>query len=189
MPPVTPRDRVRWTTADLALLPDSTNRYEIIDGDLYVTRAPHWQHQRAAGKIYRALDAWSDATQLGQAVQTPGVLFSETDNVIPDVVWVSRDRLTRGLDDAGHLTVAPELVVEVLSPGDDNARRDRDTKRKLYSQRGVQEYWILDWQQQQVEVYRRDQAILTLIATLFPADDLTSPRLSDFRCPVARLFA
>jgi len=108
--------------------------------------------------------------------------------VIPDVVWISRDRLQNGLDEEGHLTIAPELVVEVLSPGIQNERRDRETKLKLYAERGVQEYWILDWRSQQVEVYRRQPVLLKLVYTLFPTDTLSSPLLPGFTCSVQRLF-
>jgi Uma2 family endonuclease len=181
-------DRVRWTTADIELLPDNGNRYEIIDGELFMTRAPHWKHQKAASRTGTALDVWSGQTGLGEAVQAPGVIFSEADNVIPDVVWISQARLANGLDEAGHLTVAPELVVEVLSAGTENERRDREAKLKLYSLRGVQEYWIMDWRAQQVEIYRRQQTMLQLVATLLPADELTSPLLPGFSCAVSRLF-
>lgn len=181
-------ERIRWTADDLDLLPESSNRYEIIDGDLVVTRAPHWKHQKACGNTYAELRNWSIETDLGETVQTPGVIFTDADNVIPDVVWISRDRLQNGLDEEGHLTIAPELVVEVLSPGTQNERRDRETKLKLYAERGVQEYWILDWRSQQVEVYRRQQILLKLVYTLFPADTLTSPLLPGFTCSVQRLF-
>lgn len=137
--------RVRWTATDLQLLPESSNRYEIIDGELLVTRAPHWGHQKACGNAYAELRDWSIETGLGEAAQTPGVIFSDADNVIPDVVWISKDRLATSLDESGHLSVAPELIVEVLSSGVDNERRDRETKLKLYTSRGVQDYWILDW--------------------------------------------
>jgi Uma2 family endonuclease len=141
-------ERVHWTTADLELLPESSNRYEIIDGALFVTRAPHWKHQKAANRVSSALDAWSLATGLGETVQAPGVIFSDADNVIPDVVWISSERLNKGLDESGHLTLTPELVVEVLSAGVENERRaslrhgkaEREVKLKLYSERGVQEY-------------------------------------------------
>jgi Uma2 family endonuclease len=181
-------DRVRWTTSDLELLPDSSNRYEIIDGELFVTRAPHWGHQKAIGKVCRALDDWSESTGLGETVPNPGIIFSDADNVIPDVVWISTARLAVALDNAGHLTSAPELIVEVLSPGAANERRDREAKLKLYAARGVQEYWILDWQLQQVEIYRRHQAVLKLVSTLFAIDELSSPLLPGFQCSVARLF-
>jgi len=91
-------------------------------------------------------------------------------------------------DKAGHLTAAPELIVEVLSPGAENQRRDRDLKLRLYSARGVQEYWIIDWQLQQVEVYRRERTALRLVTTLFARDELTSLLLPDFSCSVAQLF-
>nr|WP_323713188.1 Uma2 family endonuclease [Gloeocapsopsis dulcis] len=118
------------------------------------------------------MDAWSQKTGLGQVAIAPGIIFSDADNVIPDVVWASNKRLAALLDDAGHLTAAPELVVEVLSFGGENERRDREVKLKLYSSRGVQEYWIVDWQKQQIEVYRREKAALTLSATLFANDEL-----------------
>ena len=185
---VSTTQRTRWTTSDIALLPDNGTRYEIIDGELYMSRQPHWHHQCTCGNFYAELRAWSLTSGLGQASITPGVIFSDADNVVPDVVWISNERLTALMDEAGHLTGAPELAVEVLSPGVENERRDREAKLKLYESRGVREYWIVDWRVQQIEVYRRDQAMLHLAATLFAEDVLTSPLLPGFACPVARLF-
>lgn len=119
---------------------------------------------------------------------TPGIIFSESDYIIPDVVWISHQRLANLLNDAGHLTGAPELIVEVLSKGEKDRSRDKKTKLKLYSAQGVQEYWIVDYQQQQIEVYRRDRAILERVLTLFATDKLTSPILPEFRCLVGSLF-
>ena len=87
------------------------------------------------------------------------------------------------MDEAEHLTGAPELAVEVLSPGVENKRRDREAKLKLYESHGVREYGIVDWRVQRAEVYRRDQAMLHLVATLFAEDVLTSPWLPGFACP------
>lgn len=78
---------------------------------------------------------------LGQAGITPGVLFNDADDVVPDVAWISLGRLKTMMDDAGHLTGAPELVVEVLSPGAQNERRDRQAKRKLYELSNVERPW------------------------------------------------
>jgi Uma2 family endonuclease len=181
-------DRIRWTSADVDLLPETSSRYEIIDGDLLVTRAPHWGHQKAASNAAAELRNWSIATGLGEAVQTPGVIFTDADNVIPDVVWISHDRLTTGLDESGHLLVAPDLIVEVLSAGTENERRDREAKLKLYSERGVQEYWIINWRSPQLEVYRRQNVMLTLVCTLLPGDTLSSPLLPGFACAIDRLF-
>jgi Uma2 family endonuclease len=177
-----------WTSADLELFPDNGNRYEIIDGELIVTRAPSWKHQKAANNICVELTLWSRKTGLGSAVPAPGVIFADADNVIPDVVWISKASLAAVLDEAGHLQGAPELVVEVLSPGEENNRRDRQLKLKLYSGQGVREYWILDLYQEKVEIYRRENGGLALAMTLFSEDNLTTPLLPEFTILVGSLF-
>ncbi len=179
---------LRWTSADLAVLPDDRKRYEIIDGELYMSRQPHWHHQRTCMKFCTALEAWSVQTGSGEANLAPGVIFADDDDVAPDVVWISHTRRATALGPDGHLHAAPEVVVEVLSPGSLNERRDREAKLKLYSRRGVLEYWIVDWRTRQIEVYRREQLVLHLVATLHPTDTLTSPLLPGFACEVATLF-
>jgi len=86
------------------------------------------------------------------------------------------------------LHAAPELMIEVLSPGKKNEGRDRQAKLKLYSRRGVLEYWIVDWRQRRVEVYRRDQIALRLTSTLYAQDTLQSPLLPGFACQISALF-
>ena len=180
---------IRWTIADLVIFEgDRSKRYEIIDGELFVTRAPDWKHQAVCGNIVTLLKLWSDQHGLGQAAINPGIVFSESDNVIPDVVWASHERLEQWLDEAGHLTAAPELVVEVLSTGKANERRDREAKLKLYSVQGVLEYWIVNFQAQVVEVYRRDNGMLKLAATLYRQDELTSPILLGFSSLISKFF-
>ena len=181
-------ERVRWTIADLDLLPDNGTRYEIIDGELFMTRAPGWSHQQVADNICAELNRWSQETGSGRAATTPGIIFSDADNVIPDVVWASYERLALLLDDAEHLTGAPELIVEVLSPGEENERRDQEVKLKLYASQGVQEYWIADRRLQQVQVYRRQTATLKLITTLLVGDEINSPLLPGFTCNIAMFF-
>ena len=181
--------KVRWTTSDIELLSqDEGKRYEIIDGELFVTRSPHINHQDTSGNIYFELQTWSRKIGKGKALFTPGIIFSDADNVEPDVVWISKEKLAALLDDSGHLTGAPELVIEVLSPGKLNERRDKEAKLKLYSSQGVQEYWIVSWQLKTVEVYRRENLQLKLIATLLNNDVLTSPLLPDFTCDISRFF-
>ena len=180
----------RFTTKDLEAMPDIEGvRYEIIDGELYVATAPHWDHQDAADELASALRAWNKVTRAGATVTTPGLIFAEDQNVIPDIVWISRERRARGLDSAGHLTIAPELVVEVLSPGPQNEFRDHDIKLRLYSRQGVDEYWIVDWRARLVEGYRRIEGELRRVATLVGDDALTSPLLPGFSCPISSLWA
>src|SRR3954464_15235673 len=120
----------RWTSADLEVLPDDGKRYEIIDGELYVSKQPHWHHQQVCFRLAAALDTWSQQTGAGEANAAPGVIFAEDDDVAPDVIWVSRQRVATALASDGKLHTAPELMVEVLSPGLANERRDREAKLK-----------------------------------------------------------
>lgn len=181
---------ITWTIHDLDAMPDDGGwkRYEIIDGELLVTRAPHFRHQDVASKLNTRLGVWSEDTGLGSPVQAPGVIFTDVNAVIPDLVWASKECLSNGLDDSGHFTIAPELIVEVLSEGETNRARDKKIKLKLYSLHGVQEYWIVNWRLKELEVYRRKDAILQKVATLQMPDTLTSPLLPGFECAIADLF-
>ena len=140
------------------------------------------------GKIFSNLDSWSEKTKIGEATFAPGIIFADDDDVAPDVTWISNERLAMALKDDGHFHIAPELVIEVMSFGKENERRDRETKLKLYSRRGVDEYWIANWRTRQIEVFRRENAALKLVATLNDSDTLTSPLLPGFSCKVASLF-
>jgi Uma2 family endonuclease len=180
---------VRWTSADLLALPDDDGkRREIIDGELLVSSQPHWYHQMVCNRYGGQLDDWSFTSGLGATASAPGLIFAEDQDVAPDVVWASHARLANILH-GGKLYGAPELVIEVLSPGSKNINRDRTAKLGLYGRRGVDEYWITDWRQHRVEVYRRDGAQLVLVATLGPGDTLSSPLLPGFALPLDRLFA
>ena len=179
---------IRWTIYDLDALPENEGiRREIIDGELFVTRAPHWKHQSIITNISTSLHEWSK-TYFGFVIPSPGIIPSKEDSVIPDLVWVSNERLAAIEDDAGHFTDFPELVVEVLSAGERNIHRDKKAKLKLYSQGGVREYWIVDRFNQQLEVYRQEKGQLTLVETLTATDSLTSPLFTNFCLSISQVF-
>jgi Uma2 family endonuclease len=179
---------VRSTSKDVDLLPDKTVTYEIVDGELFVSGLRHWHHQLACALLSEHLQIWSRQAGQGTAAVSPGVIFDDENDVAPDVVWISHQRLEALLGEDGHLHGAPELMVEVLSPGSTNERRDRVAKLRLYSLRGVREYWIADWRLQTVEVYRRGQGALQLIGVFHAENDLSSPLLPNFRVKVAECF-
>ena len=181
---------LRFTSADLELFPDNDGkRYEIIDGELYVSRQPSWEHQLICFGIGVAVDAWNDETGAGVVNLAPGIIFAEDDDVAPDLVWVSRARLPSLLGPDRKLHAAPDLIVEVLSPGSANERRDREAKLTLYARRGVREYWIVDWQRRQIAIYRRVDATLQLAGTLLEGDRIESPLLPGFSYALGDLFA
>lgn len=182
---------VRLTVHDLEGLPEPLDdtRYELIDGELHVSTQPHWAHQRFCTKLATRLEAWNIQEDHGSVAIAPGVIFAPQDAVAPDLVWVSRERLEHVLGDDGKLHAAPDLVVEVLSPGVENERRDNERKLSVYSRYGVREYWIVNWRTREVAVHRQEDAQLRRVLTLREGDTLESPMLPGFTCEVDELFA
>ena len=180
----------RWTTADLERFPDTDDlRYEIIDGELHVTKAPNSYHQVVAGRITAALDDWSVATGNGLAIAAPGIILEDDDNIIPDAVWISSERLAAGMRLDGKIQEMPEQVVEVLSHGTANVQRDRDEKPAVYARQGVLEYWLVDWPRRTLEIYRSNgSGSFQFIRTLTESELLRSPLLPGFEYPIVRFF-
>ncbi len=181
----------RWTTKDLLTLElEEGNRYEIIDGELFVSTQPHLNHQVVSYRIANFLEVWSSHPRTGRTFLAPGIIFTQDNNVAPDVMWVSTARLAAIYGQDGKLHGAPELVVEILSPGSANERRDREVKLSLYSRQGVSEYWIVGWPEREIEVYRYSftSQQLELTQTLHEADMLQSPLLPGFSCEVGTIF-
>ena len=84
----------RFTSADLELFPDGDGkRYEIIDGQLFLSKQPAAGHQLACIHIATALDMWNAQGRSGVVRIAPGVVFADDDDVAPDLVWLSRERL------------------------------------------------------------------------------------------------
>jgi Uma2 family endonuclease len=186
---VTTTETRRWTIADLEGIPQPLDdtRYEIIDGELFVSSQPSTGHQYTSTEVGVVLRIWSRVAG-GVVLGAPGLIFADDDNAAPDVIWASDERFARIHGADYKLHGPPELVVEVLSPGSDNERRDFVAKLGLYSRRGVEEYWILDWRQRRVLVHRRTGDTLVRVAALGAQDRLESPLLPGFTCRVDDLF-
>ncbi|WP_420440395.1 Uma2 family endonuclease [Candidatus Palauibacter sp.] len=145
-----PLPSITWQ--DVQELPDDGNRYEAIEGDAYMTPAPTFRHQRVAHRLGKALDQVLEEPGHGVVVPAPfGIEFPATgEGVQPDLVFVSVER--RGIIADAGLTGAPDLAVEILSPS--TASRDRGLKLRLYERQGVREYWIVDPDENAVDVWR-----------------------------------
>src|SRR5215211_7828321 len=94
---------LRWTSGDLELLPDDGKRYEIVDGELYLSKQLHWYHQLMCLDLSVVLDRWSRETGGGMVNIASGVIFADDDDVAPDLVWISRERLATALEADGKL--------------------------------------------------------------------------------------
>jgi Uma2 family endonuclease len=173
------------TIADLEAMPDDSNRYELIEGELFVSRAPGLKHQRIVRNLLHAIQNYLDLNPVGEILPGPGVIFSDFSGVIPDLIYMSNKRSAE-IDTGERLEGAPELIIEVLSPGAENERRDRQVKRQLYHKYGIKEYWIVDPSRSTVDIYRAPG--FKLAASMNSRVEITSPLLPGFHCSVRDLF-
>ena len=130
-----------WTVDDLQDMPDDGNRYEIIDGELFVSPSPILPHQEAIALLHRLLTDYLRVQRIGHAFFAPAdISYSRTTVVQPDVFVVPlvNGRRPNTFLAAGRLLIA----AEVSSPS--TARLDRVKKRALFRREGVAEYWIVD---------------------------------------------
>lgn len=142
-----------WTIEMLRAIPEDGSRYEIIDGELFVTPSPALIHQRAVAQLHLRLAPYLKSGRLGEAFIAPADVEVATDTmVVPDLFVVPpiAGRLPQSWVEAGRLL----LVVEVLSPT--TARSDRVRKRVLYARQRIPEYWIVDVDGRVVERWRPD---------------------------------
>src|SRR2546428_7343039 len=188
MDPTRGDSEMKFVASDLLSMPDDHKRYEVIDGELHVHDPTHYRHQYVCGRLASALSGWSQRTGLGEANIAVGLILDDYNSVAPDVVWLSRERLLESVGEDGWLHLAPELIAEILLPGDLHAQRDYQIKRELYSRFGVQEYWVISWQQQQTDIYRQTNGELRWFRTLQSEDTIESPMLPGFSCRVKSLF-
>ncbi len=144
-------DHKHWTAADLREIPDDRNRYEIIDGELFVTPAPSLTHQEISKRLLLAIHPYLEAYKIGNVVYAPADVVLADDTVVePDlfVFRLSQGKLPQQWKGASGLL----LVIEILSPS--TARVDRTGKRRRYQRERIPEYWIVDGDAGVVERWR-----------------------------------
>jgi Uma2 family endonuclease len=176
------------TIADWDAMPyRDGNRYEIIEGELFVSCSPGLTHERVAINLILLIGKFLETSPIGEIVANVGVILSDFSGVIPDiVVFLNEQRETIITND--RLTGPPALVIEILSPGSANVRRDRVSKLNLYAKHGVPEYWIVDPKDKTLDRFVRKGSSLVLQETLQHEDLLTTTVLPGFSCPVNSVF-
>jgi Uma2 family endonuclease len=173
-----------WTYEDLFSLPDDGRRYEIIEGALYEMPSPSVDHATTVLNLVLLLAPVIQSLGGKMFFAPLDVFFTGADPVQPDILallpgW-GGEIYQRGPQGA------PDLVIEVLSPS--NRGHDLLTKRALYGQAGVREYWIVDPVSKSIEVLSPHRNALCTRQNVSGADELTSPLL-EASFPVAAIFA
>ena len=176
-----------WTYEDFLALPDDPedfNRYEVIEGVLYVAPPPSVPHQRRLGNLYRRVGNFVEQGRLGEVFLAPiGLLLPGGAAVQPDVFFVAASNSAV----VGHQEIrgAPDLVVEVAAPS--TAAYDRRQKQDAYARAGVPEYWIVDPLFLEIEVLRLEEGGYRSLGVFRDAQVLPTQALAGLPHTVAEL--
>jgi Uma2 family endonuclease len=159
-----PVQHTEWTVEMVRALPDDGNRYEVIDGELFVTPAPSVVHQRAVLELALLVAPYVRAHRIGEAIISPAdvIVYGPRKFVQPDlfVVPLVNGAPMRAWTEVGRLS----LAVEVLSPSTEHV--DRGRKRTLYMEKAVPEYWIVNTVERVVERWRPDGTPVAIVNEL-----------------------
>jgi Uma2 family endonuclease len=144
--------------------------------------------RRFSGTLHGLIWTWLQSHPGGRLFHAPyDIVLSEFDVVEPDLVYFSSERAAQVLTPL-HARGVPELVIEIASKG--TRKRDETTKRRLYEQVGISEYWVVDPEVDVLRVYRRGDASFGRPIELSreAGDVLTTPLLQGLSLPLARIF-
>lgn len=164
----------RVSFADLETWPDDGRRYELYDGEVYVVPSPLPLHQFVSARLHLALEDYVRAHG-GLVFYAPlDIVLTEYDVVQPDILLFTADR-AHLIHPKRVTRAAPDLAVEILSPS--TARNDRGRKRALLARHGVREYWLVDPDAVQIEVYALTGDELVLSSSCAGSEPVRSPLL------------
>ncbi|MCC6805762.1 MAG: Uma2 family endonuclease [Anaerolineae bacterium] len=174
--------QTRMTLDEFKTLPESMDHIELIDGELIMSPAPKYKHQKAV------LSTAAKLLQLpqGTTVVSPMDVYLDENVLQPDVFWVNEADSLCKLGNDGYWHGAPDLVVEVLSAS--TARRDHGVKFRLYEQHGTREYWLVDAEGEFVEVFHRENDMLARAGVYGTDESFALSILPDVIIQVAALF-
>ncbi len=173
----------RATYEDYRHFPDDGKRYEILDGEIYMTPSPSPRHQYVSKRLQRVFEQYFEERLGYQVFNAPlDVILADDDIVQPDLLVVAE----RPQISARGIEGAPIVVVEILSPS--RPAYDRLTKARRYAARGVPHYWIVDPEARTVECFRMEGGAYRLDASAANREDLVVPSFTGLTIPLAGLW-
>ncbi len=161
------------TAAEYMQLPVSNEPTELINGVVVVSPSPKDRHQALLGELYMVIRQLGSA---GTVRMAPMDVHFDDDHVLqPDIFWVSPEGRCKLQE--GYWYGPPDLVVEIFSSG--TARLDKINKYKVYERHGVREYWMVDPDEEYIEVLRLEEGKFRLYGVFGPEDSFQSPVMKD----------
>jgi Uma2 family endonuclease len=181
-----PEGKIVLTYEDYVQLPNDGKRYEILEGELSVTPAPNTKHQIASVNLTVLLSNHTRDKDMGRILYAPIDLILEPTSVLqPDLLFVSKAR--QHIITERAVEGVPDLVVEILSPA--TARIDRVTKAQIYARHKVPAYWIVDPEQESVEIYLLSADGYRIATTLQGEAPASAPPFTDLKFGAKEIFA
>ncbi|MEW6302001.1 MAG: Uma2 family endonuclease [Verrucomicrobiota bacterium] len=173
------------TAADLRELPQGPPYYQLIEGDLFMSPTPSYFHQRIVLKIALILSAYLEKNPIGEITIAPSdVELSEHNVFEPDLYYVANER--KHIITKQGVSGAPNLVVEVLSPG--TAKFDKGVKRQVYARHDVKELWLVDPDAKEIAVYHLQESADKPVGVYGPRQRFSSPLFPRLTVQVAKVF-
>ena len=176
------------TTKDLLAIPDENLEvYELLEGEIFASEHPSLKHQELVGNLMVWFENYILVNPVGKFWFRPGVIFDEYNSALPDLVFIAKERIPQ-IASGIHIVGAPDLAIEIMSPGSENVRRDQIVKRQTYARFGVKEYWIVEPLVEVIEITRLQENILASVGVYRNADEISSPLLPDLKFNVKDVF-
>lgn len=180
-----PSSGTRLTDEEFFALPESSNRVELINGVLIVSPSSTPKHQDTVLGTVFLLKTISKKIGGKVYVSPMDVRLDVGVTPQPDVLWIAPE--SRCIVGEKRLDGPPDLVVEVFSPG--SIRYDRREKFEIYERYGIFEYWMIDPEEQYIEVYRRENEHFVRQGIYAPEETFTSTVLNSTEISVNEIFS
>ncbi|MDR1702198.1 MAG: Uma2 family endonuclease [Sporomusaceae bacterium] len=185
------RDDLFYTYEDYAKL-DADQRYEVINGAIYLMTSPNRKHQRISGNLFRKIGNYLEGKKC-EVYNAPfdvilpkkGETKKTASTIIQPDIFVVCDE--NKLDD-NSCVGAPDLIIEILSPS--SVKLDKIIKRSLYELHGVKEYWLVDPVHQIIDRFYYDEVLKEYKKPeSFSRDDVITPMIfPDLPINLAEIF-
>ena len=176
---------LQFTYADYKDFPEDGKRYEILEGRLLMIPSPFTPHQRVSGNLYVCLSNHVKSKNLGVVFHPPyDVVLSEINVVQPDIIYVSKEN-SRIITEA-NIKGTPDLLIEIVSKT--SKKNDEITKKMIYAQSSVKEYWIVYPESKEIKVYVESEKGYILWKKFSNNDTVSTPALPNLNLNLAEMF-
>ncbi len=170
---------------EYTLLPDDGKRYEILEGELQMTPSPKTKHQVVIGNLFVAISLFLKKNKIGKVFVAPfDVILSQNNVVEPDIIFISNENSDIITED--NIQGSPDMLVEILSPSTE--KNDRVKKKTIYEKYGVKEYWIVDPENEYVEIYTLKENNYQLLHSVMKDGVINSKVIKGFSIQAQLLF-